>query len=196
MIVRSPGRGPAEKDDRGLAILAQGQQSAEIGIGGNYDSIVRRGAIEDVNVWRRGKAVMSHMDGIVPGRAQTRCQNAREVIDQELHGVNSMGQLMKQAGFANNRIKRGLRRITDKADEMARDVAVLAAIAQATVYDTQAVKTGGRLDQWYQLCDEMRDGAGKLNAAIRAADKEGAAQASQELERSCNACHTAFRPAK
>jgi hypothetical protein len=110
--------------------------------------------------------------------------------------VGSMGQLMKQAGFANNRIKRGLRRITDKVDEKARDAAVLAAIAQATVYDTEGVKGEGRLDQWYQLCGEMRDGAGKLNAAIRAADKEGAEAASQELERSCNACHAAFRSTK
>jgi hypothetical protein len=54
----------------------------------------------------------------------------------------------------------------------------------------------GKPDQWYQLCGEMRDRAGKLNAAIRAADKEGAERALEDLERTCNARHAAFRSAK
>jgi hypothetical protein len=110
--------------------------------------------------------------------------------------AGSMGQLMKQAGFAHNRIKRGLRRIADKTDEKARDAAVLAAIGQAIVYGTEGAPRAGKSDQWYQLCGEMRDGAGKLNAAVRAADKEGAEQAYRELERTCNACHAAFRSTK
>jgi hypothetical protein len=110
--------------------------------------------------------------------------------------VGSMGQLMKQAGFANSRIQRGLRRITDRTDEKARDAAVLAALGQATMYDTYGLKRDDQLDRWYQLCGQMRDRAGQLNAAIRAADKVGAEQALKELEKSCSACHTAFRTTK
>lgn len=110
--------------------------------------------------------------------------------------VGTMGQLMKQAGFANNRIRRGMRRIADKTDENARDAAMLAAIGQAIVYDAEWAQRGGKAEQWYQLCGEMRDRAGKLNAAVRAADKEGTERTCQELERTCNACHAMFRSAK
>ncbi len=55
---------------------------------------------------------------------------------------------------------------------------------------------GVRPDQWYQLCGEMRDRAGKLNAAVRAADKEGAERGMPGAERTSNACHAAFRWAK
>ena len=162
----------------------------------------------DHDLTRAAPAVMDAAQALAEAKEFGAVEGALKALDAALENrtvgaqvfqprrVGSMGQLMKQAGFANNRIKRGLRRITDKADEKARDAAVLAAIAQATVYDTEGVKGEGRLDQWYQLCGEMRDGSGKLNAAIRAADKEGAAEASQELERSCNACHAAFRSTK
>lgn len=110
--------------------------------------------------------------------------------------VGSMGQLMKQAGFANNRLQRGLRRLTDRVDEKARDAAVMAAIAQATIYDTRDVKREDQLEQWYQLCGEMRDRSGQLNAAIRAADKQGADRAFQAIQKSCHDCHAAFRTTK
>ena len=110
--------------------------------------------------------------------------------------VGSMGQLMKQAGFANNRLQRGLRRLTDRVDEKARDAAVMAAIAQATMYDTREVKHEDHLEQWYQLCGEMRDRSAELNAAIRAADKQGADRAFQALQKSCHDCHAAFRTTK
>jgi len=153
-------------------------------------------------------AVMDAARALGEAKDYAAAQTALEALDAAIENrpaaaepfeprqVGAMGQLMKQAGFANNRIKRGLRRIGDKTDEKARDAAMLAAIGQAIVYDTQWARGDGGPDQWYQLCGEMRDGAGKLNAAIRAADKEGAQAALEELERSCSACHAAFRSAK
>jgi hypothetical protein len=64
------------------------------------------------------------------------------------------------------------------------------------LYDTQGLQRDDQLDQTYGLCGEMRDGADQFNAAIPAADKEGAVRAQEELEKSCNACHAAFRTAK
>lgn len=108
--------------------------------------------------------------------------------------VASMGQLMKQVTFVNNRLKRGLRRLNDKTDEKARDAALLAAIAQAIVYDTHEVKKEEQQEDWYRFCGEMRDAAGELNAQIKAADKQGAERAVKRLGQSCDACHQVFRP--
>lgn len=108
--------------------------------------------------------------------------------------VASMGQLMKQATFINTRLKRGLRRLNDKTDEKARDAALLAAIAQAIVYDTHEVKKEEQQEDWYRFCGEMRDAAGQLNAQIKAADKQGAETALKRLGQSCEACHQVFRP--
>lgn len=108
--------------------------------------------------------------------------------------VASMGQLMKQVTFVNNRLKRGLRRLGDKTDEKARDTALLAAIAQAITYDTHEVKHDEQRDDWYRFCGEMRDAAGQLNAQIKAADKQGAERAAKRLGQSCEACHQVFRP--
>ena len=108
--------------------------------------------------------------------------------------VASMGQLMKQVTFVNNRLKRGLRRLGDKTDEKARDTALLAAIAQAVTDDTHEVKHDEQRDDWDRFCGEMRDAAGELNAQIKAADKEGAERAVKRLGQSCDACHQVFRP--
>lgn len=108
--------------------------------------------------------------------------------------VASMGQLMKQVTFVNNRLKRGLRRLSDKTDEKARDTALLAAIAQAITYDTHEVKHDEQRDDWYRFCGEMRDAAGELNAQLKAADKQGAERAAKRLGQSCDACHQVFRP--
>lgn len=107
--------------------------------------------------------------------------------------VASMGQLMKQVVFLNNRLKRGMRRFDRQRDELARDAAVLAAIGQAIVYDTHEVKDLGQTDKWRQLCGEMRDISGELNAKLHAADKAGAKAALLKLAQNCDDCHKAFR---
>jgi hypothetical protein len=107
--------------------------------------------------------------------------------------VAGLGQLMKQVTFVNNRLKRNLRRFDERKEDNARDAAVLAAIAQAANYDTHEVKDPADLDKWYQLCGEMRDAAGDLNAQIRAGDKAAAETALANLGKSCETCHETFR---
>ncbi len=107
--------------------------------------------------------------------------------------VASLGQLMKQVTFVNNRLRRGMRRFEAKAEENARDAAVLAVIAQAAIFDTHEVKDPADVDKWYQFCGEMRDSAAMLNARIKAADKQGAESALAALTKSCDSCHEAFR---
>ncbi|HVX10013.1 MAG TPA: hypothetical protein VHC22_02315 [Pirellulales bacterium] len=107
--------------------------------------------------------------------------------------VASLGQLMKQVSFAQNRLRRGARRIDDDKESKVRDAALLAAIAQATIYDDDRLDTPARREQWYRFCGQMRDSAGDLSRALRATDKEGTERALRELGRSCDVCHAAFR---
>jgi cytochrome c556 len=107
--------------------------------------------------------------------------------------VASLGQLMKQCMFAQNRLKRVLRRVADDNEAKCRDAALLSAIAQAMYYDTDHAKTAEQRDLWYRFCGQMRDRAGNLSRAIKATDKEGTERAFQELGQSCEGCHTAFR---
>jgi cytochrome c556 len=107
--------------------------------------------------------------------------------------VASLTQLMKQASFAQNRLRRGVRRIDDDKEAKVRDAALLAAIAEATIYDDDRLETPGRREQWYRFCGQMRDSAGDLSRVLKATDKEGVERALRELGRSCDACHAAFR---
>lgn len=120
--------------------------------------------------------------------------SATEVAELKWEKVASLGQAMKQVTLVSNRLKRGLRRFEDRAEENARDAAVLAAIAQAVTYDTHEVKNPDDVDKWYQFCSEMRDAAGQLNTTIKAADKDGAGAAMSRLSKNCDSCHEVFRP--
>lgn len=107
--------------------------------------------------------------------------------------VAGLGQMMKQVTIINGRLKRNLRRFEERKADNARDAAVLAAIAQATYYDTHEVKDPSQVDKWYQLCGEMRDAAGDLNSKVRASDKSGAEAALVNLGKTCESCHLSFQ---
>ena len=107
--------------------------------------------------------------------------------------VAGLGQLMKQVTFVNNRLRRNMRRFDERKDDNARDAATLAVIAQASTYDTHEVKNPADLDKWYQLCGEMRDAAGEVNAKVHADDKTAAEAALGKLAQSCESCHQTFR---
>lgn len=109
--------------------------------------------------------------------------------------VASQGQLMKQVTIVNSRLRRNMRRFEERDKENARDAALLAAIAQATNYDTHEVKDLTKLDKWYMYCDEMRNASAELNAKIHAKDKAGAELALGKILKSCEGCHEQFRGA-
>lgn len=110
------------------------------------------------------------------------------------HKVASMGQLMKQVTFLNNRLKRGLQqnRFEQMAADTAQYSALLAVIAQAVTGDTHEVKNPDDTDKWFQYSAEMRDAAGELNGAIHTKNFEAATGASARLEKSCTTCHEVF----
>ena len=95
--------------------------------------------------------------------------------------------------FVNNRLRRNMRRFDERAADNARDAALLAAIGQAILYDTHEVKNPADAAKWYEICAQMRDSAGEVNAKIHAKDKVGAEAAFVKLGKSCDDCHSTFR---
>ena len=76
---------------------------------------------------------------------------------------------------------------------MAAQAATLAAIAQTTSFDLEAVSKQEDEVKWREFCVEMRDAAGSLNAAARGKDQPAAAAAAKRLAKTCDACHGVFR---
>lgn len=108
----------------------------------------------------------------------------------------SMGQLMKQVTFLYNRVKRGARpdRLARQQQEVQLDATALAAIAQAVTADTHEVKDPAQVDQWYELCADMRDRSADVRAEAARGDAAALGTALQRLDESCTKCHQVFRP--
>ena len=180
-----------ERDAHTLAVLAMAL--------GNHDAdnelkaaapamIVAAEALAEAPDYTAAKSALSALHAAMEGKSEAGAEAAPKWAC-----VAPMDQLMKQLVNVNNRIKRGMRRFDKQKQEQARDAAVLAAIAQAFVFDAESVAEPAELDRWYQLCGQMRDAAGELNARARAADKAGAEAALLKLANSCDDCHEAFR---
>lgn len=109
--------------------------------------------------------------------------------------IASLGLLMEEAEIVNARLRNSMRRFDPRRlEDNARAAAAMAAIAQASVFDTHEVKDPKQLPDWYRLAGEMRDAAGQLNAAYHGKDKAAATAAITRLENSCKACHKIFAP--
>lgn len=110
------------------------------------------------------------------------------------HKVSSMGQMMKQVTFLNNRLKRALQknRFEQSSADTAQYTAQLAVIAQAVIADTHEVKNPADTEKWFQFSAEMRDTAGELNQAIHAKNFDAATAGNARLEKSCATCHEVF----
>jgi cytochrome c556 len=66
-------------------------------------------------------------------------------------------------------------------------------IAQAATADTHEVKDPNEIPRWQELCGQMRDAAGEVNAAVRAGDRAAVDAAMKRLTQSCDDCHKTFR---
>jgi cytochrome c556 len=109
--------------------------------------------------------------------------------------VASLPALMKHVPLVHSRLQRGVdkRRLARSAEASTAQSAALAAIAQASMFDTEYAKTPGDVEKWQQQCAEMRDAAGSVNAAIHVQDAERVTQSMKRLVQSCEACHATFR---
>jgi hypothetical protein len=100
---------------------------------------------------------------------------------------------MKEVAATDTRLRRNMRRFDRLAEENARSAALLAVIAQATLYDTHEVKNPDDLGKWYQMSADMREVAASIGTAIRANDKAAAEAGIKRLTQSCDDCHAVFQ---
>lgn len=128
--------------------------------------------------------------------AATGAGTATTPAPKQWEKVASLGQIMKQATAVNAALKRGVgtpARLEKLKDESAGNAALMAVIAEASMYDTHEVKNPADLGKWYQYCAEMRDAAGQVNADVRAGDHAKTTAAMSRLANSCETCHKVFR---
>jgi cytochrome c556 len=109
--------------------------------------------------------------------------------------VASLSALMKQVPVVNNALKRGLdpARFQRQAAQSAGQAATLAAIAQAVMYDDEYATDPATTAQWQTLCQQMRDAAAEVNAAVHSGKADAAQAAMKRLAQNCDACHEKFR---
>lgn len=109
--------------------------------------------------------------------------------------VASLAALMKQVPLIHSGLKRGVEpnRLTRQATQSAGQAAALAAVAQASWLDTEHIKKPEDVGAWREYCAQMRDAAGEVNSAVRAADQARVNSGMQRLAQSCETCHAKFR---
>jgi hypothetical protein len=112
--------------------------------------------------------------------------------------VADLAQLMKQVPIVNNSLRAGVTgaRFDRLKEKTAQTAATLAAIAEASAYDSTYVSDKADTEAWQKICFEMRDATAAVAKATRAGDQ---ATAKKELDRvvlTCDACHNKFRDGK
>lgn len=109
--------------------------------------------------------------------------------------VASLKALMKQVPLVHTGLKRGVEpsRLARQKAQSAGQSATLAAIAQASLLDTQWLKSPEDIAKWTEFCVQMRDSAGEVNAGIHAQDQARIAAAMKQMTQSCDDCHAKFR---
>jgi hypothetical protein len=109
--------------------------------------------------------------------------------------VADAASLMLHVPVVNNSLRRGVtgRRFSRSADKLAGYAAQLAAIAQATAFDTDYCEDEKQEALWQKSSFMMRDGAADVLAAIRKDDQAAAKMGLATIVKSCDACHATFR---
>lgn len=109
--------------------------------------------------------------------------------------VAELSVLMKQVPIVNNVLRRGVngRRFKRSMEKNAGLAATLAALAQASAWDTLYCENAEEEVLWCQMCEELRDSAAEVNAAVRALDQAAAKHAMKRIVVSCDRCHHRFR---
>ena len=104
-------------------------------------------------------------------------------------------QLMKQVPSVHNKLKKNTKgsKFKSAGKASAGQSAVLAAIAQASIFDTSECKGDVQVKQWCDFCVKMREASAEVNAGVRAKDAKVTEKAMEKLNQSCEDCHAVFK---
>jgi hypothetical protein len=113
----------------------------------------------------------------------------------EWEPVANLAVLMQQVPIVSTNLQRGLsgQRFNRSIDRNAGFATTLAAVAQASLLDTDYCEDEEAEKKWQAICAEMRDAAAAINVAVRNKDQSAAQSAATRLNKTCDACHHEFR---
>jgi cytochrome c556 len=134
---------------------------------------------------------------------------AKQAYDQLVEAINAkaggevkwekvapLSELMEavpliSAKIRNSSLKKK-KRFDKKAEEYAGYTAVLAALAQASMYNSDETDKPEETEQWYADCADFQEKAHAVTMACLAGDNEAATEAVKAMKLSCEACHETF----
>jgi hypothetical protein len=109
--------------------------------------------------------------------------------------IADLQELMKQVPIVNNRLRLGVTgsRFARLTNQTAGHATTLAAMAQASLFDTDYCLDEEGEMLWRQICADMRDAAAATAVAVRRQDQAAAREGLARLVETCDRCHHAFR---
>ncbi|MCY2963726.1 MAG: cytochrome c [Planctomycetota bacterium] len=116
--------------------------------------------------------------------------------EAEWNKLTKLGALMKEVNARNGKLRRNVRKLPEKDDELAataRDASVLAILALVTHEDTHEVKADADKPLWQSQSKDFQKEMTAAAAAFKAKDAAGAKKAFDAANKACNDCHKKFR---
>ena len=110
--------------------------------------------------------------------------------------VADLAMLMQQVPIVNDGLRRGVndkRRFERTAKKTAARAVTLAAIAQASMLDTNYCSDEEDEKAWQKICADMRDSCADVYKALLKKDQDAAKAANKKVVETCDACHEKFR---
>lgn len=110
--------------------------------------------------------------------------------------IADLAMLMQQVPIVNDGLRRGVndkRRFARNAQRVAPKAVTLAAIAHASMLDTNYCSDEEDEKAWKAICIDMRDACADVYAALMAKDQKKAKEGNARVVESCDACHHKFR---
>ena len=110
--------------------------------------------------------------------------------------VADLAMLMQQVPIVNAGLRKGVddkRRFARSAKRTAPRAVTLAAIAHASMMDTNYCSDEDDEKAWKSICADMRDACADVYKALMKKDQDAAKKANQRVVETCDACHDKFR---
>jgi len=121
-----------------------------------------------------------------------------DATDRELSWDESIdiAALMKQVPIVNKSVRSGVddqRRFERTSAKTAQKVVTLAAIAHASMMNTDYCSDEDDEKEWKKICADMRDACADVYKALIAKDQKKAQAGNDRVVETCDACHHRFR---
>lgn len=114
-------------------------------------------------------------------------------VQADWHKLGRMGRMMAEVTKRQNKIRRGMKKLPEGSDELARDASVMAALGLAIHEDTHEVKNPAEKPDWYKYAVDFHTSCTELSKALKGKDAAASKTAFAKVGKSCTECHEKFR---